>query len=66
MGNCDVTPTYRANDKEILRDGKHFADVCSPDAARALVTLLMADEVVHAPGTPDADLAHMEGVLWDD
>jgi hypothetical protein len=64
------SPTYRAMGKQVLREdatGTHnFAVAFSPDAARAVATILNADEVEHAPGTPDAELAHMKGVLWDD
>ena len=69
MGNSAMTteragPNYTAQGKEILRDGEHFADVCTEDAARAVATVLNCDEVMHSHGYSSADLDHMEKVLW--
>lgn len=58
-------PIYTTTGKQVLRDGDHFADVCTPEAARAVATLLNCDQVLHPPGYPDAELDHMEKVLWN-
>ena len=68
MINERTGPIYSANGKQLLRDTgngpQHFADFSQADAAQAVATLLNCDEVLHAPGWADAELDHMEKVLW--
>ncbi len=64
MTNEPPTPVYTVNGKEVLCDGKHFADFRDADAARAVCTLLNCQEVLHEPGTSDDELDHMVAVLW--
>jgi hypothetical protein len=68
MTNERTGPIYTANGKHLLRDTgngpQHFADFSQAAAAQAVATLLKCDEVLHARGWAEAELHHMEKVLW--
>lgn len=52
---------FTTSGKEVLRDGKHFADVTSPEIAAALADVLNGQVLLNvAPERAD----EIAGVLW--
>lgn len=54
-------PEYTTCGKEVLRDGKHFADTASPEISAALADVLNGQVLLNvAPERAD----EIAGVLW--
>lgn len=56
-------PAYVACGKQLLRDGTHFADFASPEAASAVAEVLSNGQVI-MPTVPIERLREIEQVLW--
>ncbi|MBC2668748.1 hypothetical protein ACFOON_15230 [Novosphingobium piscinae] len=58
-------PIYTACGKQVLRDGRHFADLCGPAEASAVADLLNHSQVMF----PDLDFTRVDEIvaaLWPD
>ncbi|WP_179504379.1 MULTISPECIES: hypothetical protein [unclassified Sphingomonas] len=61
---ADFPGPYHSTGKQVLRNGAHFLDACSPETAAALALLLNHARVAVCPGLPIEELEQMKKVLW--